>query len=240
MKKKIVFVFQVNVFVQLYRPGDDSYSDPVPFRYKPTDNYANGSRKRPRIGSAYSAAEIPEVVHRLNAFDSDQEILKHSEFTISTEFDTQKLIQNVLQSAADSTTTHIATQNEQFNTCSMLSENLNSAGMRNERKMLNRMNGTIELIFLFCISELVELLNPLLDMVVFDKLTTDSVSMKQQTNTASSWSMSERFLMQILKKILPVVVSSNSGNDEQQRKKRDFIQEIFKQAYYNGERCVLN
>lgn len=115
------------MFVQLYRPGDESYSDPVPFRYKPSDSYVNNSRKRPRIGSSYSSADIPESVQKLNAFDSDQERSKQG-VTISTEFDTQKLIQHVLLSAADSTTTHIAAQNDQFNSFPMFSGSLNSAG----------------------------------------------------------------------------------------------------------------
>lgn len=120
----------VNVFVQLYRPGDDSYSEPVPFRYKPSDSYVNSSRKRPRIASGYSSADIPESVHKLNAFESDHERIRQAGVTISNEFDTQKLIQNVLLSAADSTTTHIAAQNEQFNSFPMFSGNLNSAGTR--------------------------------------------------------------------------------------------------------------
>lgn len=119
--------FQVNVFVQLYRPGDESYSDPVPFRYKPSDSYVNSSRKRPRFASGYSSAEIPESVYKMNAFDSDPEHLKQADVSISTEFDTQKLIQNVLSTAADSTTTHTREPNEQYNS---FPENLNSAGMQ--------------------------------------------------------------------------------------------------------------
>lgn len=68
----------------------------------------------------------------------------------------------------------------------------------------------------------------------FDKLATDSVSVRQQAKSASPICVSVRFLMQMLKKIWPVVVS----NDGDRSKQRDFMQDIFKQAYYNGDRCV--
>lgn len=85
------------------------------------------SRKRPRIGSSYNSTEIPATVNERNFYDEN----KQSQYTISAEFDTQKIIQSVLLSAADSTTVHQmpSGQNEQYNSFHMLSGNLNSAGM---------------------------------------------------------------------------------------------------------------
>lgn len=79
-----------------------------------------------------------------------------------------------------------------------------------------------------------DMIDPLWGMDL-DKLATDSVSVKQQAKSASPICVSVRFLMQMLKKIWPVVVSSNEGDRSNQR---DFMQDIFKQAYYNGDRCV--
>lgn len=90
--------------------------------------------------------------------------------------------------------------------------------------------------FFFVLPDLVDIFNPLLD-IEFDKLATDSVAVKHQPKpVATPLCMSERFLMQMLKKIWPVVVSTNDGNGDEQTKKRDFLHEIFKQAYYNGDR----
>lgn len=215
----------MNVFVQLYRPGDDSYSDPVPFRYKPSYSYVNNSRKRPRIASGYNSAEIPESVHRLNAFDSDQEGLKQPECSISTEFATREMIQDVLLSAADSTTTPNALPNElgQPNPLLWFSENLLSTGTFNLTSTPvgyhQGDNWSSEL----------DIWQPC------DELATDSVSMKQQAKSAAPMCVSERFLMQMLKKIWPVV---DRNNDGEHSKKRNFLRNLFKQAYYNGDRCV--
>lgn len=183
----------------------------------------NSSRKRPRIASEYSSAEIPASVHN---YDSDQEKFEQPGVTISTEFDAQKLIQNVFLSAADSTTTHNDAQNDQLNMLLLTSAGNSPVDIRST---------TIKLIEPMSPLELVDLCNPLMDLE-FDKLETDSVSVRQQANAAPPLCMSERFLMQMLKKIWPVVASSSVGADGEQTKKREFLQDIFKQAYYNGER----
>lgn len=122
----VVSGVQIKVFIQLYRPSDESYSEPVEFRYKPAHGVGN-ARKRPRIGSAFNSAEIPATVDERNFYDESRQ----PQCTISAEFDTQKIIQSVLLSAADSTTTQMPqapTQPEQYNSFPMLSGNLNSAG----------------------------------------------------------------------------------------------------------------
>lgn len=60
-KLTLIFIQKVKVFIQLYRPGDDTTSEPVEFRYKPSYNI-NHNRKRPRVASFYDS-EIPIFVN---------------------------------------------------------------------------------------------------------------------------------------------------------------------------------
>lgn len=85
-----------------------------------------------------------------------------------------------------------------------------------------------------------DIFNPLLDMEL-DKLATDSAKSPappthQQQTLAQNLSMHDRFLLQMLKKLWPKLVQyGNEGCDAQRRKIYQFMEDIFRQAYYEGE-----
>lgn len=63
-----ICLIQVNVYIQLYRPGDSAISDPVDFRYKPCNNQINdNNRKRQRVSSFYDS-NSPSVVEESSHF----------------------------------------------------------------------------------------------------------------------------------------------------------------------------
>lgn len=116
----------VTVYIQLYRPSDDSYSEPVEFRYRPSDNIFSESRKRPRI-TANSSMDIPLTVDERNMGYIGQ----NAGCTISAEFEPQRILKQEFPNVADSTT-------NDFDFCSnsiqIPSGNLDSVGKfrRNE------------------------------------------------------------------------------------------------------------
>lgn len=79
---------QVDVFIQLYRPSDGCESAPVKFRYKPRS--AMVARKRARLSSTFSSAELPAtLVDEINQMSSAPN-------TISKEFNKSELIDDCL------------------------------------------------------------------------------------------------------------------------------------------------
>ncbi|XP_037036644.1 nuclear factor NF-kappa-B p110 subunit isoform X3 [Bradysia coprophila] len=76
----------VNCFIQLVRPSDQCFSDPKPFRYKPSRSVS--SRKRARLNTPYSSAELPTTLHEMQ--------------TISKEFNKSGIIADVINQKTDS------------------------------------------------------------------------------------------------------------------------------------------
>lgn len=77
---------QVNVLIQLYRPSDSDYSEPMHFRYKPRSTFV--SRKRARMNSGFSSDDLPTVLT-----DSLYDDIKPN--TISNEFNKSGILNDL-------------------------------------------------------------------------------------------------------------------------------------------------
>lgn len=82
-----IYLSQVDVFIQLFRPTDNCASMAVPFQYKPRSTTM--TRKRARISSTNNSAEfLPSVLAGANHYSIP---------TISKEYNTSGLIASCLQ-----------------------------------------------------------------------------------------------------------------------------------------------
>lgn len=97
----------VDVFIQLIRPSDDDYSEPMPFKYKPRESL--NSRKRQRENPlSFNSSELPLVLPRLGQINSaNVQPLQQTQTTtsaflhplpmaISEEFNKQQMIDDLL------------------------------------------------------------------------------------------------------------------------------------------------
>lgn len=205
----------VKVYIQLYRPGDNSHSEPVEFRYKPSNSFVNNTRKRPRVSSSYNSAEIPLVINdQQHTFVQPQQYQqmqqqqkeKQMNQTISTEFDTQKIIQEALLSAADSTTNPTAESME-------LNSFFFDSVCMNSEELVNFVNSNFE-----CYDD--------------DKLAKDAVGDDTEPGQVKKLTDSERFMLSLLKKVWPMMMT----NDANVQKGHDFLENLFSTASFNGER----
>lgn len=78
---------KVNVYIQLYRPGDSAISEPVEFRYKPShNNKINDNRKRQRVSSFYdSDSPLPAEEHTQYYQPSDSFVPQDNTLSIENE-----------------------------------------------------------------------------------------------------------------------------------------------------------
>lgn len=61
----------MKVYIQLVRPSDDTFSEPLEFFYKPTGLSGASSRKRARTDSTYSLVEVPTVIPEDTTFTDE-------------------------------------------------------------------------------------------------------------------------------------------------------------------------
>lgn len=217
----------VRVYIQLYRPGDNSHSEPVEFRYKPSTNFVNNTRKRPRVSSNYNSAEIPLVIsdqHHVFAqpdqYQPNQQQLhqqqqqRERQFsqTISTEYDTQKLIQEALLNAADSTTNPTTESLE-------LSSSLFDSACMNSEEIMNFVNTTFE-----CYDD---------DHLAKDAVSDNEIAVgDNEFGQAKKLTDSERFMLSLLKKVWPLMMTTQANI----QKGHNFLENLFTNASFNGER----